>query len=205
MVEYFQKGGPIMYPLLVFSIVALGLILERFFYYLRLRVNVHQWFDSFAKNRQVGDEEIEAQLEKLQKHPLRRIFKAIWVDKNLSRKDLEALAQEEVEEQVEDLEKNLKPLSVIAILSPLLGLLGTVLGIMNAFEKVYSVKKLDQIQLAGGIWEALITTFTGLCIALPIWMAYHYFISRVERQVFLMEFFSSRFIRSLHQRGFLND
>lgn len=202
---YFQKGGWVMYPLAIFSVVALGLALERLYYFLRLRVNVHNWFQKFEGVSPSDGAALTQTLAELGKHPLRQVLTSLWRDRSLDRKDLEALAQEESEEQVQFLEKNLKPLSVIAILAPLLGLLGTVWGIMQAFMKTQDAAKIDPTLLAGGIWEALITTFVGLAIAIPTWAVYYYLSSRVDRQVFLLEFFSSRFIRWMHGRGLLSE
>lgn len=194
-----------MYPLVVFSIVALGLALERLYYFIRLKINIHQWFDQLGKTPEGDTQAVDSQLDSLKKHPMKQVLASLWHERDLSRKDLEALAAEESEEQLQYLEKNLKPLSVIAILSPLVGLLGTVWGIMKAFAKTHDATQVDPTLLAGGIWEALITTFVGLAIAIPTWLVYYYFSSRVDRQVFLMEFFSSRFIRWMHQRGFLTE
>ena len=194
-----------MYPLALFSIVALGLALERLYYYLRLKVNIPQWFDRFDKIPEGDGKAVVAQLGSLKNHPMKEILTSLWQERSLSRKDLEALAQEESEEQLQFLEKNLKSLSVIALLSPLVGLMGTVWGIMKAFMMTHDASKVDPTLLAGGIWEALITTFVGLAIAIPTWLIFYYLSSRVDRQVFLMEFFSSRFIRWMHQRGFLTE
>lgn len=194
-----------MYPLVVFSIVALGLALERLYYFIRLKINIHQWFDNLAQTPDGDSRAVDSQLGSLDNHPMKQILASLWHERGLSRKDLEALATEESEEQLQYLEKNLKPLSVIAILSPLVGLLGTVWGIMKAFSKTHDAAQVDPTLLAGGIWEALITTFVGLAIAIPTWLIYYYFSSQVDRQVFLMEFFSSRFIRWMHQRGFLTE
>lgn len=185
-----------MYPLLVFSIVALGLALERFWFYRRLRVDVNDWFEQLTKHTATAvGTSFEKLVELLKKHPLRIFLNKIWQHRELSREDLSAYAQEEAEAQLQSLEKNLKPLSVIATLAPLLGLLGTVLGIMKAFLKTHEATQVDPTLLAGGIWEALITTFVGLAIAIPTWAVYYYFSSQVERQAFHLEYFGSRFVR----------
>ncbi|MCB1214963.1 MAG: MotA/TolQ/ExbB proton channel family protein [Deltaproteobacteria bacterium] len=190
-----------MYPLLVFSILSLGLMVERFLFYRRLSPKLHPWFEALAGLNQV--EEFGVHLKKLKKHPLRTILEALLKHRDLDRKDLESMAIEESEEQLQFLESNLKGLSTLALLSPLTGLLGTVLGIMKAFHETSSIGQVDAALLAGGIWEAMITTFVGLAIAIPTWAAYYYFSSRVERQTFFMEYFSSRFIRLLHHKGWI--
>lgn len=194
-----------MVPLILFSLVAMGLILERLQYFLRLKVDLHGWFEGLSRIPGGDSKALPEYLQKLKKHPLKNILTSLWTDRNLGRSDLEALAQEEAEEKLQDLERNLKPLSVIAILSPLLGLLGTVLGIMRAFMETQDAGRVDPTLLASGIWQALITTFFGLAIAIPVWLLYYYFTSRVDRQVFLMEFFSSRFLRWMQQKGFVTD
>lgn len=193
---YFQKGGWVMYPLLIFSIVALGLSLERLWFYRCLKVKIETWFDKLTGHapKAVGNS-FEKLLPLLKSHPVRTFLLKIWQHRDLSREELNALAFEEAEAQLQDLEKNLKPLSVIATLAPLVGLLGTVLGIMKAFLKTNEAAQVDPTLLAGGIWEALITTFVGLAIAIPTWALYYYFSAKVERQAFHLEYFGSRFVR----------
>ncbi len=179
-----------MYPLALLSIVALGLALERLFYYRRLRSDPHVWFQKMnfppSPNFLAG----------LKNHPLAVVLKSLWEQKSqVSKKDLEAIAQEEAEHEIHGLEKNLKALGVIAVLCPLIGLLGTVWGIMKAFHQTAEATQVNPAQLAGGIWEALITTFVGLAIAIPTWAIYYFFEHRMNRTAFQLEFFSSRFLR----------
>lgn len=193
--HYFQKGGFLMYPLLLFSIVSTGLILERFFYFLRRKADIHSWFKDLPGMFQQGNGHRELPWETIKRHPVAAVLSALWYHRDFSRKDLEALAQEEAEGQLQLLERNLKPLGVIAVLSPLVGLLGTVWGIMKAFHQTAEATSVNPALLAGGIWEALITTFAGLSIAIPTWIAYYFFENLVNRYVFQMEFYSGRFLR----------
>lgn len=187
---YFQKGGWIMYPLALLSLFALGFVLERWQYFRRLNTDPHLWFQSLKFPLQKDF------LTGLKNHPLASVLKAMWAERDrLSPKELESLAQEEAEYEIHGLEKNLKALGVIAVLSPLLGLLGTVWGIMKAFHQTAEATQVDPTRLAGGIWEALITTFVGLSIAIPTWALYYYFENRLNRTAFQLEFFSSRFLR----------
>jgi biopolymer transport protein ExbB len=190
--DYFQKGGMLMYPLLLCSLFALTLIMERFFYYRKFKINLGSWFDDLIKK----PDQINQKLQNYP-HPVSRVLEEINQNQESDKKDLEIIAQESAEKELQKLQRNLKPLGVIATLAPLIGLLGTVMGIMKAFLKTAESGKVDPTLLAGGIWEALITTCAGLIIAIPCWAFYYYFESRVDRLTFLMEYFSSRFLRFL--------
>lgn len=195
--EYIQKGGFLLIPLMLFSVVALGLILERLNYFRKLKADVHGWFLSLVYGNSAISQVLPEAFDTLGNHPIKGVLFALWQERSLSRQDLEALAREEAERELQLLERNLKPLGVIAILSPLLGLLGTVWGIMKAFHETAGGSHVEPTLLAGGIWEALITTFVGLAIAIPSWLAYYYFESKVNKFAFQLEFYSSRFLRYL--------
>lgn len=198
---YFQKGGILMYPLLLCSIAALGLTIERAYYFLKLRFDVHAWFERLASVSSGQEMSLALEAADMKNHPVLRVLSGMWRHRELGREDLETLARESSEEELQRLQRNLKPLGVIATISPLIGLLGTVLGIMKAFLKTSEAKSVDPNLLAGGIYEALITTIAGLCIAIPAWAVYYYFESRVDHYVFLMENYSSRFLRLLHGKN----
>ena len=104
--------------------------------------------------------------------------------------------REEVTQTIEDaallevprLEKNLVVLATIAHISPLLGLFGTVVGMIKTFMQIQEMRGIiDTARLAGGIWEALITTAAGLAVAIPAFVAYNYLVSRVNGLVLDME------------------
>lgn len=200
---YFEKGGYLMYPLFLCSIAALGLALERVYYFLKIRCDVYAWFEGLTAKAGAGD--LESELAASSRNPVRRVLSDIWLHRRLDREDLEALAQESAEEQLHRLQRNLKALGVLATICPLIGLLGTVLGIMKAFLKTAEAGAVEPALLAGGIYEALITTIAGLAISIPAWAFYYYFENRVDHYVFQMESYSSRFLRLLHQREFLGN
>lgn len=186
-----------MYPLLLCSIIALALMIERSFFYSKMKKKLHDWFEELILLKE--DRQIQSKLSEIKNHVVHDVLSILWKSKD-DKANLEAIAQEEAEEELQKLQKNLKPLGVIATLSPLIGLLGTVLGIMKAFLETSASGKIDPALLAGGIWEALITTFVGLGVAIPVWIAYYIFESRVERLTFMMEYYSSRFIRFIQNQ-----
>lgn len=191
--DYFQKGGILIYPLTLCSIFALTLILERFFYLRKFNFRISKWFQLITSQK--SSDEIKTQLNQSKSHPVFNVLLAMWSNRDFDQKALEAVALEEAEKELQRLQKNLRPLGVIATLAPLMGLLGTVLGIMKAFLMTAEAGKVDPVLLAGGIWEALITTCVGLAIAIPCWAAYYYFESRIEKITFMMEYYSSKFLR----------
>jgi len=174
-----DKGGIIIYPLLIFSLISLTIILERFFVYIRISKQISdklmEDIKMCLKNNKI--KEAKALLNVIN-GPIAKILKK-GIENYKSGPDEMEKEMEEVElEEFPLLEKRLGVLHFIASISPTLGLLGTVTGMIKTFE-VLSYNG-DPQQLAGGISEALITTAVGLVISLPSLAAYHYFINKIE-------------------------
>jgi biopolymer transport protein ExbB len=113
--------------------------------------------------------------------PITRILKAGYEWRKGSTAEIQAAVEEAVDEVLWQLKRSVRPLGIIANTAPLLGLLGTVTGIIAAFDVVARQGSLgDPGALAGGISEALLTTGFGLIVAIPTLLAYHYFIGRAE-------------------------
>ena len=104
------------------------------------------------------------------------------------------------QEEIRELRKNLRGLEVIATISPLMGLLGTVIGMVKAFNKVAQYKgQVDPSLLAGGIWEALLTTAAGLALAIPVVILLNYFERKVEAISFLLGKYGQYLIHHLYE------
>jgi len=184
------KGGWVMFPIILCSVFAFAIIIERFIFYRGIKkFNNKKIFEKIFEL--IEKNKISEAIEICNKNPfyLTNIIKSgllHYEDSNEMIKDsLETTALYDIPV----LEKNLHFLSTIAHISPLLGLLGTVTGLVRCFyvieKKASSFGVVNPSDLAGGIWEALITTVAGLCVAIPAYIAYNYFVNKVN--IFTLE------------------
>jgi biopolymer transport protein ExbB len=195
--EIVRAGGPFMVPIILCSIIAAGILFERLWTLQRKRVLPQELIKrvtEFTEKGQVTPKVIEA-LEK--NSPLGRVLAAALANRDRGR----AIMMERVEDTgrhvVHELERFINSLGTIASISPLLGLLGTVAGIINSFKAVMMGGMGDPRMLAGGISEALVTTAGGLAVAIPAFIAYRYLRGKVERIVIDMEKIAVKFADSL--------
>ena len=179
-----EKGGPVMLVLLGLSVIALAIILVKLYQFARSRLRRTAFIDPVIGALNHGD--TRGALARLGEspNPVARVMEtAIETasDIRLSEADRDAEISRVGAAEVRNLESFLRGLEVIANLSPLLGLLGTVIGMISAFAKLEGAgTKVDPAILAGGIWEALLTTAFGLCVAIPALAAYYLLEGRVD-------------------------
>ncbi|HLA71130.1 MAG TPA: MotA/TolQ/ExbB proton channel family protein [Steroidobacteraceae bacterium] len=195
--ELVRAGGPFMWPIIACSIAAVGILLERLWTLQRKRVLPQELIkkvSDLAENNQVTPKVIEA-LEK--NSPLGRVLAAALANRHRGRGIMMERVQDTGRHIVHELERFLNSLGTIASISPLLGLLGTVAGIIRAFNAVMLGGMGDPSKLAGGISEALVTTAGGLAVAIPSFIAYRYLRGKVERIVIEMEKIAVTFADSL--------
>jgi biopolymer transport protein ExbB len=196
--ELVRAGGPFMWPIILCSIAAVGILLERLWTLQRKRVlplDLIKKVSDLAEKNQVTPKVIEA-LEK--NSPLGRVLAAALANRDRGREIMMERVQDTGRHVVHELERFLNSLGTIASISPLLGLLGTVTGIIRAFNAVMLGGMGDPRMLAGGISEALVTTAGGLAVAIPSFIAYRYLRGKVERIVIEMEKIAVTFADSLH-------
>jgi biopolymer transport protein ExbB len=195
--ELVRAGGPFMWPIIICSIAAVGILLERLWTLQRKRVLPEELLkkvSQLAESSQVNAKVIEA-LEK--NSPLGRVLAAALANRDRGRDIMMERVQDTGRHVVHELERFLNSLGTIASISPLLGLLGTVTGIIRAFNAVMLGGMGDPRLLAGGISEALITTAGGLAVAIPSFIAYRYLRGKVEGIVVDMEKIAVKFADSL--------
>jgi biopolymer transport protein ExbB len=191
LIGLFQKGGFAMWPLLVCSIAGFAIIVERALYFLRLRFNYNRF--SHELKGLLVKRKIKEALVLCRRHanPVPRIAEQYL--KNLNHDNLRSeILKREGSFALEKVETRLRALAAITHISPLLGLLGTVTGLVAAFHRIEVLG--GQVQpgdLAAGIWEALVTTVFGLVIAIPCMAAYHSFESAADRIARRMQFIIS--------------
>ena len=185
--EIVRAGGPFMWPIVLCSIAAAAIILERLWTLQEKRVlprDLTQRVWQLVESNQVNDKVIAA-LE--QNSPLGKVLAAGLANRHRSREIMMERLEDTGRHVVHDLERFLNTLGTIASISPLLGLLGTVTGIIKAFNALQAGAAGDPRMLSGGIAEALIATAAGLCVAIPALISYRYLRGRVERIVIEME------------------
>ena len=197
--ETLAKGGPIMIPLLFISILALAVVIERALFLRRKRI-LKPEVVSLVSRIEKPDEVVRA-LDALQEQegPFLNIVRAGLVNRGRPRDEIKEAILDQGRQESISLERGLSILETIAGIAPLLGLLGTVLGMIRVFG-VISEQGLGQAQLlSGGISQALITTVVGLSIAIPTLVAYNYFTDKVENLVLEIEKNSSHLLTKLDQ------
>ena len=187
MLELVKAGGWLMVPIIVCSIVVLAIIFERLWVLQKRRVlpnNLVAKVWSLHKNNQLTNVQVDVIRES---SPLGRILAAGLLNRMHSREVMKESIEETGRQVVHELEHYLNTLGTIASISPLLGLLGTVIGMIEVFAAIVGAGVGNPAELAGGISKALITTATGLSVAIPAIIAHRYFSGLVERLVVSME------------------
>ena len=195
--EIVRAGGPFMWPIIICSIVLVGIVLERLWTLQRKRVlpqDLIKKVSELADRNQVNPKVIEA-LEK--NSPLGRVLAAALANRHRGREIMMERVEDVGRHVVHELERFVNSVGTIASISPLLGLLGTVTGIIDSFRAVMLGGMGDPRLLAGGISEALITTAGGLAVAIPSFIAYRYLRGKVEGIVIDMEKIAVKFADSL--------
>jgi len=197
--EIVQAGGWLMLPIIACSVVAAAIILERLWTLQPSRVlpkdlttEVWKW----VKSEQLDPQHIQALH---QGSPLGQILAAGLINRNASREIVKESIEDTGRHVVHELERYLNSLGTIAAISPLLGLLGTVIGMVKVFAAITASGVGNPGILAGGISEALITTAAGLTVAIPSLMGYRYLRGRVDSLVVRMEKEAMKFLEALSQ------
>jgi len=185
--EILIAGGPAMIPILLCSAVALAIILERFWSLRRGTVvppELGEQVLAWARTRKLDP----AHIETLRTNsPLGEILAAALSVRMRARDGIKERVEDTGRHVVHRLERFLNTLGTIALISPLLGLLGTVFGLIRMFFAVMVSGVGDPLKMAGGIGEALVCTATGLCVAIPAYFFHRYFRGRVADYVVEME------------------
>ncbi len=177
-----------MYPLLFCSILSLAVIIERVISLSQKAIYRLPFIEKIKEFITRG--KILEAIEFCENYnlPLSRVVKAGLIHHDRSREVIKEAMETQITEEIPQLEKFLGVLATLAAISPLLGLLGTVSGMVRVFAAIESAGgQVDPGTLAGGIWEALLTTVFGLLIAIPSLVAYNYFTARVRALVQEME------------------
>ncbi len=200
------KGGVMMIPIAICSVIALAILFERLISLRKIRINTNT-FVLQVKNMMLRRQIEEAiMLCKQTPGPIASIFKAGLLKHDRPREEIKDGIEGAAHAEVFHLEKNLGVLGTVAAITPLIGFLGTVTGMIKAFMQIQSLGgAVDASVLAGGIWEALITTAAGLSVGIPALIIYNWLQSKVEMHVFEMQQSSNELLDLLLEKEIRNE
>ncbi len=187
MIEIFLKGGPLMYPILICSVIGWAIFLERlrtFYLVRRAIIPLYSHISSCLEANKLADAVNHCQM---QQSAFAKIMLVVLNNRGDEREKIKLLAEEVGERESVALQRYLGLLGTIANISPLLGLLGTVLGMIEAFNVIATEGAGTPATLGGGISEALITTAAGLSVAVPMILIHRYLTSRADQIMLEME------------------
>lgn len=180
-IELFDRGGALMWAILGCSVLGLAFFLERSWALRRSRILPPAVYDSLVKHLEAGDRPRAARLCREQQSTFGRVvesgIKHAAGGRSLAKEGMEETGQVELAH----MEAGVNGLATIAAIAPLLGLLGTVTGMIKVFRDVAGADNPDIALLARGIWEALLTTGFGLTVAIPAYVAYRFIESRIDK------------------------
>lgn len=203
MLDFLIKAGVMIYPILFCSVLALTLIIERFLYYSKIEEEPEAVVENLRNLMKRGRTKEALELCDKNITPLSQVLKAGILRYNQPKELIKEAMEDASLYEIPHLERNLSFLATIAHISPLLGLLGTVIGLVRCFYTIeLKVSQLGSVMpqdLAGGIWEALLTTVAGLIVAIPTYVAYNYFVHRVNTYILEMERTSSELLQVLSE------
>lgn len=182
MSDLLQYGGPVLWLQAVLAFLAIVYIIERLLYFHSVRVNVGDFLVGISNHlRRKGFAEAIHQADRLP-GPVGRIAHSVLIRHHMERKDLSMIADEAVCIEVPRIEKNLRALLGITLIAPLAGLLGTSLGLIDAFTEINEAEgEVAYASLAGGIFQSLVTTAAGLCIATSSYVFYLTMLGKAKR------------------------
>ena len=203
LIQFLQVGGPVVWLLLVISVVAITIVIYKMWQLVQARPddNIHlqpallAWIEN----------DYATAIAKLNKQGFAYDIVKFTMENLKERERDEAVLKEEIERlsiaKLSGLRSLLPALEVIGTLSPLLGLLGTVLGMINAFQAMeVAGNQVDPSVLAGGIWQALLTTALGLAIAIPVLAAFNWMDRKIQRSAILINDTVTQIFTSFHLR-----
>jgi biopolymer transport protein ExbB len=197
MIDMVIKGGPIMAPILLCSVIALAIVVERCLSLRRnriLRYDILQRIEELLRDRKIPE---ATTLCKRYPSSMTRILLAAILNHDKTRQDIKEIIEDAGRHEIPVLERYLPVLGTIASIAVLLGLLGTILGMIRTFNAIAALGYGHPEALAGGISEALIATAAGLAVAIPTLVLYNFFTSKVDALVIDMEKHSLRMLSIL--------
>ncbi len=183
-----MRGGILMIPIILCSLVVVGVAVERWLTYRRYAINRVQFMTRLRHPLNRGDVEGAIRECAMTPGPVASVVKAGLEKAKLGRERVREAMEAAGNAETYLLEKNLSVLATLSGIAPLLGFFGTVTGMIKAFMKIQQLAgNVNADVLAGGIWEAMITTAAGLAVGIPAVIFYNYYVNRVKEFIFHME------------------
>jgi len=202
MMDFLAKGGILVAPILFCSVIALAIFLERVIRLGRISIRGSGLVENIARHIRNGEDHQAYELAESSGSPMGRILAQAMEVKDQDQEIMETVIVHATEEEVRGLSRYLQALATIGNIAPLLGLLGTVIGMIKAFMVIQEMGgKVNSAVLAGGIWEAMLTTALGLAVALPTIVAHSYLLARVDKYEAQLQDGAVTFVKTLAKRS----
>jgi len=200
MVDYFVKGGPFMWPLLFFLVIGLMFALERFWTLTRATINAKRFITDIKEAFRSDGPDKAIEICSNTRGPIPNVIQAglTRIDRGIEHVEKAIMASGTIE--MAFLERNLVWLATVISIAPMLGFLGTVSGMVHAFDSIAKANDISPSLVAGGISEALLTTMFGLVVAIIVQFFHNFFVSRIDKIVADMEESTVEFVDMLVEK-----
>ena len=182
MLEYMNQGGSIMWIIGALSLIAAAIAVERVIFFHKASVNPEKLETAFGKAMSEGDLKEAWRVAESSDSSMNRLFKVTLAHWDISTEDMKLLTEQQVRREIYRWEKHIYVLEMIGKIAPLLGLLGTVLGMVEMFQSLHVGGQINAATVTGGIWKALFTTVAGLTVAIPTIFVYGLLNSRIDNE-----------------------
>lgn len=198
MIEFLSKGGILVIPILLCSVLALAIFIERMIRFAGMRSRGAGLAKKTVDMLKAGQEKEAYEMLEKSNSPMGRVLLQAIDVKDQDRDTLETVITNSTDEEVRTLSSYIQALATMGNIAPLLGLLGTVMGMIKAFMVIQQMGgKVNAAVLAGGIWEAMLTTALGLAVALPTMVAHSYLLARIDKYEARLQSGAVAFIKAL--------
>ncbi len=197
MPTFMSQGGLLMWLIAFLGLVALVTFLEKLFHFHRAQINTADFINGIRNALKRGNVVESIALCDETPGPVPAVVKAGIASLDRSREEIREAMEDAARAEIARLERRLVIIATVAQIAPLIGFLGTVLGMIQMFKVIQEAQLPSPGQLAGGVWQALYTTAGGLIVAVPAYIAYNYLVSRVQNLVLDMEKSANEIIRFL--------
>jgi biopolymer transport protein ExbB len=192
------KGGWLMIPIALFSLIAVGIFIERLMVLRKAKINLNAFLLKIRQSLNKRDYDNALLICSSTPGPISKVIEKGIRLRGQSREEIKDAIESAGRSEIYQLEKGFAALATISGVAPLTGFLGTVTGMIQAFMRIQELGgNVNATVLAGGIWEALITTAAGLIVGIPALLAYNYLVTKVQRLVFEMEVSSTNLLELL--------
>lgn len=200
MTDLLQNAGPFVWPIVFASIVGLAVFLERLVAFARLPTDDGSFVEHVLQIHRGPDPEQAVRICQSRGGPVAHVLASLLTNQQLPREEREQAVLVVGNRQLRRLERGLRTIAVVARLAPLMGLLGTVVGLVEAFRTVSQEMgaAADPSVLANGIWQALLTTVAGLLVAIPAIVSHEWLQSRVDEMALRMQEAVAHIVTVLH-------